>query len=120
MGDYTFALGYENNNDLDADHVILGVNATFGAVTLKANYGRLNAGGSDFDQWHLSATYTADALAVTAFYGDEDDFGALGQGTNYGLGASYDLGGGAKVVGGYATNDNSGADAFDLGLSFSF
>ncbi|MCU0828473.1 MAG: porin [Tabrizicola sp.] len=120
MGDYTFALGYENNSDVDADHVVLGVNATFGAVTVKANYGRLSVGTTDADQWHLSATYTADALSVTGFYGDEDEFGALGQGTNYGLGASYDLGGGAKVVGGYAKNDNSGADAFDFGLSFSF
>jgi outer membrane protein OmpU len=119
-GDYTFALGYENNSDLDADHIILGANATFGAVSLKANYGRLSIGAADADQWHLSATYTADALAVTAFYADEDDFGALGQGTAYGLGASYDLGGGAKVVGGYAHNDTVDADAFDFGVSFSF
>jgi outer membrane protein OmpU len=119
-GDYTFALGYETNNDIDIDHVILGASATFGAVVLKANYGRLSSGGADFDQFHLSATYTADALAVTAFYSDEDDFGILGQGTGYGLGASYDLGGGAKVVGGYAHNDTADLDAFDLGLSFSF
>jgi outer membrane protein OmpU len=59
---------------------------------------------------------------VTAFYGDEDDFNVFGQGTTYGVGASYDLGGGAKVVGGYANTDISGVDddAFDLGLSFSF
>jgi outer membrane protein OmpU len=119
-GDYTFALGYETQSDLDADHVILGVNAAFGAVSLKANYGRLSIAGTDADQWHLSATYTADALAVTAFYSDEDDFGALGQGTAYGLGASYDLGGGASVVGGYSKNDTADTNAFDLGLSFSF
>ncbi len=119
-GDYTFALGYETNSDADADHVILGVNAAFGAVSLKANYGRLSVAGTDADQWHLSATYTADALAVTAFYSDEDDFGALGQGTAYGLGASYDLGGGASVVGGYSKNDTADTNAFDLGLSFSF
>jgi outer membrane protein OmpU len=119
-GDYTFALGYENNGDVNIDHVILGVTGTFGAVSLKANYGRASSGGFDADQFHLSATYTADALAVTAFYSDEDDFGVLGQGTAYGLGASYDLGGGAKVVGGYAKNDTADTDAFDLGLSFAF
>lgn len=49
----------------------------------------------------------------------------------YGIGASYDLGGGAKVVGGYVSRDDSGTvsvgtategkqDAFDLGVSFTF
>ena len=69
-------------------------------------------------------TYTADALAVTGFYsnfrgtdaydGNDADF--------YGVGASYDLGGGATVVGGYSSADYGAGsdDAFDLGLSFSF
>ncbi|MCU0828474.1 MAG: porin [Tabrizicola sp.] len=115
MGDYTFALGYEDNNDSDSDHVIVGVNATFGAFTVKANYGQATVFGVDVgDQWHLSGTYSADALSVTAFVVNEFDAEA------YGLGASYDLGGGAKVVGGYARNDSADTDAFDFGLSFSF
>jgi outer membrane protein OmpU len=119
-GNYTVALGYETNSDVDLDHVILGASATFGAVVLKADYGMVSAGSSDLDQFHVSATYTADALAVTAFYADEDDLIGGGGVTGYGLGASYDLGGGAKVVGGYAKNDTFDTDAFDLGLSFSF
>jgi outer membrane protein OmpU len=126
-GDYTFALGYESDDDLGAgvgaDHIIVGVSANLGAVALKANYGRAeDDNGVTADQFHLSATYTMDALALTAFYGDEDDFNVFGQGTTYGVGASYDLGGGAKVVGGYANTDISGVDddSFDLGLSFSF
>ena len=125
-GNYTVALGYESSDDLGlgvgADHIILGASATFGAVAVKANWGRAeDDNGVTADQFHLSATYTADALAVTAFYSDEEDFLPLfGQGKGYGLGASYDLGGGAKVVGGYAKNDTADTDAFDLGLSFSF
>ena len=121
-GDYTFALGYETNSDLDADNVVLGVTATMGAVALKADYGRLSGGGTDYDSYHVSATYTADALALTAFYSNEDDiFDDGGPGaTAYGIGASYDLGGGASVVGGYAKNDSLDTSAFDLGLSFSF
>jgi outer membrane protein OmpU len=115
MGDYTFAAGYEQAGSFD--HIILGANATFGAVTVKANYGRASSGGASGDQMHISATYTADALAVTAFYGDDEEiFGSKG----YGLGASYDLGGGAKVVGGYAKNDSANTTAFDMGVSFSF
>jgi outer membrane protein OmpU len=119
---FSVSLGYETVSSADIDHVIVGATGSFGAVSLKANYGRASIGAVDADQYHLSATYTADALAMTAFYGQEEDFGALGQGTTYGLGASYDLGGGAKVVGGYANTEVGGVDddAFDLGLSFSF
>jgi outer membrane protein OmpU len=116
-GDYTFALGYESIGDDDADHVIVGVTANFGAVAVKANYGQGSVGALDGDQYHLSATYTADALSVTAFYGDDEEL--LGA-EAYGLGASYDLGGGAKVVGGYAKNQTADTSAVDFGLSFSF
>ncbi len=117
MGDYNLALGYETNSDVDLDHIILGASATFGAVTVKANYGQLSGPGLSVDQYHLSATYTADALAVTAFLAADED---LGGADGYGVGATYDLGGGAKVVGGYAKNDTTDASAFDMGVSFSF
>lgn len=116
---YSVALGYETVSNSDLDHVILGVTGSFGAVSLKANYGHATNGAASGDQYHVSATYTADALALTAYYSDEEDFNGT---TAYGLGASYDLGGGAKVVGGYANVDGGAVsdDAFDLGLSFSF
>jgi outer membrane protein OmpU len=58
-----------------------------------------------------------DAMALTAFYSDREE---LGGSAAYGLGASYDLGGGASVVGGYVQNQTTDDSAFDLGLSFSF
>ena len=80
------------------------------------------------DQFAVSLTYSADALAVTAFYTVESDLATLPTGASltagsavaYGLGASYDRGGGAKVVGGYVANETADTDAFDLGLSVSF
>ncbi len=120
---FSVALGYENAEiatGVDVDHIIIGASATLGAIVLKANYGQADAGGPSFDQYHLSATYSADALSVTAFYADEEEFGALGQGEAYGIGAAYDLGGGAKVVGGYVSNETDDTDAIDLGVSFSF
>jgi hypothetical protein len=52
-----------------------------------------------------------------------DDSALLGT-TAYGIGASYDLGGGAKVVGGMAHDKDAsagaGETAYDLGVSFSF
>ena len=116
MGDYTFALGYENNMDGINSQISAGATATFGAVKVKAVYAMEDFFGSNYTETAVSATYTADALAVTAFYMAYG--GAYVSQSSYGLGASYDLGGGAKVVGGYA--DDSYDSAYDLGVSFSF
>jgi outer membrane protein OmpU len=144
FGDYKVSAGWESLdvNDLagaalvDIDHWILGADATFGAVVVKARYGQadIDAGGvatADFEQLALSATYTVDALSVTAFAAEKeiDDLAGanIWESQTIGLGASYDLGGGAKVVGGIAQEDLTvGAGpsvddtAFDLGLSFTF
>lgn len=128
-GAYTFALGYENLNASDSfiwEQFVLGASATFGAVTVKAIYADGSNNQSDeWKQYALSATYSADGLAVTAFVGDDEDLAPSDLGTDsslrgYGLGASYDLGGGASVAGGYVKNRTDDTDAFDVGLKFSF
>jgi outer membrane protein OmpU len=67
----------------------------------------------------MSVGYTSGALGAAAFYTDDS---ALGGTTAYGLGGSYDLGGGAKVLGGVAKTKVAGPDqtTFDLGVSLSF
>jgi outer membrane protein OmpU len=127
----------------DADHLVLGGDATFGAFTAKVRWGsgELDAfdglGGTgevDLDQWALSGTYAMDAISVTGFYSTKDfdlnftpaNVSLVGV-ESYGIGASYDLGGGASLVGGWAdtsedySDGTSGDDtAFDLGVSFKF
>ena len=117
LGDYTVALGYENN-DAGTDHVIVGATATFGAATVKAIYGSAS-GTVDGDQYAVSVDYKADALTVTAFYSNKD-LPTVSVQEAYGLGASYDLGGGASVVGGYSHNETTNDDSYDLGVSMSF
>jgi outer membrane protein OmpU len=119
FGDYTVALAYEtaDSGATSVDHIILGASATFGAVTVKANYGEADLGATNESQWALSVDYKADALTVTAFYTDDSD---LGGAEAYGLGASYDLGGGASVVGGYSHDETANDDSYDLGVSMSF
>ena len=116
---FSVSLGYEDAGAVD--NVVLGGSATFGAVTAKLVYATADYGGPSIDQLAMSVDYTADALTVTGFYATTDFFGTNDD-NRYGIGASYDLGGGASVVGGYAVNDTATADfsAFDLGLSFSF
>jgi outer membrane protein OmpU len=117
LGDYTVALGYEDD-DAGSTHIIAGASATFGAATVKAIYGSASGGPIDGDQYAVSVDYKADALTVTAFYSNKDLLAITQEA--YGLGASYDLGGGASVVGGYSHNETSNQDAFDLGVSMSF
>jgi outer membrane protein OmpU len=129
MGDYTVGMGYEQLTVdvagvevLNLDHITLGGSATFGGFTLKAVYGMADGEVlfSDFegDQWAISADYSMDALTMTAFYNDSEE---LPNGREaWGLGGSYDLGGGASVVGGYVSNETANDDAYDIGVSFSF
>jgi outer membrane protein OmpU len=148
---YKFGIGYE---DLDvdeiggpgsftADHLFLGADATFGAFTGKARWGQADlsitdgvapANDVDFDQWSISGTYAMDAISVTGFYMNKQFDGALitdnallEEVDTLGLGASYDLGGGAKVIGGIIDQERTFGDAssvsdtsFDFGVSFSF
>ena len=63
----------------------------------------------------LSVDYTTGATPLTAFATDNVDFAGT---DTFGVGAAYDLGGGASVVGGIV--DNGTDTTADVGLTFSF
>jgi len=119
-GTYTVAIGYESVDFGGAigtlDHVIIGGSANFAGATIKALYGNLE--NAFDDQYGLSADYTFGATTVTAFAINQFD----GE-VDYGLGGSYDLGGGAALKGGVVRNNFPGGGdttAFDFGMSMSF
>ena len=120
---YAFGLGYETAeiDGVTVDHIIGSAQGTFSGVTVKATYGE--ASDIDFTQYGISATYKMDALGLTAFHRVADG-GLEEQKVKYtGIGASYDLGGGASVVGGIVDVNpqfGSGETRADLGLSFAF
>jgi outer membrane protein OmpU len=114
-GNFTVSLGYEDN-DAGTDHVIAGVNATFSTITIKARYGQAS-GAIDGDQWALSVGHSANGLGITAFYTDDSE---LGGAEAFGIGGTYDLGGGASFAAGYSSNETTDEDAIDVGLNFSF
>jgi outer membrane protein OmpU len=107
---YSVALGYEAN-DSDKQLSLLG-SATFSGATVKV---KLADKDSEADMaYALSVGYAISGANVTAFYADKASAGKA-----YGIGASYDLGGGASVVGGIARAEGTDA-VFDLGVSMSF
>lgn len=116
------ALGYEDLED-EATQLIGGAYATVSGVTLRAIYGAVDGRGAvlDVDQYGLSASYTMDAVSLDAFWRktDVEDGREIDA---YGIGATYDLGGGAAIEGGIAKIDD-GTDPnviADLGVTFEF
>ncbi|MFA9229670.1 MAG: porin [Microgenomates group bacterium] len=108
-GAYNFGLGW--GTDGTNDEIAMSAAGTFGAVSAKAVIIDHDVNGSE---WALSATGTFSGAAVTGFYRDSDV-----RLSAYGLGASYDLGGGLSVVGGIAKAEGLTSVA-DFGVSMSF
>ena len=107
---YSVALGYEDSG-VATQTSVLG-SASMSGVTVKAKVADLSTAANN--AYALSADYSMSSVAMTAFY--TSSFTKVG---SYGLGASYDLGGGATVRGGVAKTEGSKA-SFDLGLNMSF
>lgn len=130
MGDINLGLGYEEGNfgaTTGIGHVIGGVSASFGDATIKAIYG--DASDIDFSQYGLSVDFVTGATTLTGFWRTAE-VGTV-DATVYGIGVSYDLGGGAALKGGYTDGDDidpasttfgdSLADgSYDFGISMSF
>lgn len=118
FGDAYVGLGYNDDNISANAGTVTSVYAggTFGAFGVKAMWSQYSpdAAGADLDAWGVHASYTADALTLTAEVADSDT--ALD--TAYGIGAAYDLGGGASVVGGVANVADE--TVWEAGFSFSF
>ncbi|MES2913790.1 MAG: porin [Pseudomonadota bacterium] len=138
---YSVALGWETTDGTAAapatftaapvsptvyaeDLISLGASAKLGAATLKARVSDSDINGKD-TTWSVSVDYTTGATTLTAFY---TDFGntikTVADDTQHvGIGASYDLGGGATVAGGIVQQLNNVAvdnTYADVGLKFSF
>lgn len=120
MGDISFGLGMEESDE--ASHIVAGVTAGFGDATVKVVYGTAN--DLDFNQMGVSVDYVTGATTVTAFWINKevdsgvvaDDFDA----DSFGLGVSYDLGGGASIKAGYVDSDFEDDALYDFGVSMSF
>jgi outer membrane protein OmpU len=140
----SFGLGYQTIDDLGDDDddgaEIYGISATAALAqgfAVGVNYSKAE-NGDDIDIFNIGATYEFGAFTVGANYGFQDS-DESGDDDGFGLGAAYDLGGGAAVQFGYASsNDEEFDDAFvnddgslggivsedddrySLGFSFSF
>ncbi|MFV0245005.1 MAG: porin [Qingshengfaniella sp.] len=122
MGDENITFATVNQ---DWEQILGAVSVTFSDITLKGIYGY--AEGEDDGEVHqygVSAEGTWDALTLSAFYRkvDGDDGVTFSDNDDkkdaYGIGAIYDLGGGAALAGGIISVDND--EMADFGVKFTF
>jgi len=111
--------------DNTIDNWILGGSATWGGFTLKAQYGEGSGENVDLTQYGISGDYTFDAVTVTAFWRSVElknaDDTRDAESQPFGLGVSYDLGGGASVAAGVVDPDRFDEDyRADIGVNFNF
>jgi outer membrane protein OmpU len=111
--------------DNTIDNWILGGSATWGGFTLKAQYGEGSGENVDLTQYGISGDYTFDAFTVTAFWRSVElknaDDTRQTESQPFGLGVSYDLGGGASVAAGVVDPDRFDEDyRADVGVNFNF
>ena len=114
MGDYYAAVGYETAKvgvaATKSTQTSLALGGNFGPVSAKVVYAKVKGVKAKVA---VSGTYKMDAISVTAFYAEK---GALDA---YGIGASYDLGGGASVIGGISKTKTLKTRS-EIGVSMSF
>jgi outer membrane protein OmpU len=115
----TLSLGHEAGKlaGVSDSHTMIGAEAKVDIVTLKAVYGERKTGGAKTKQWGVSAMGTFDATTVTGYY-----MKRLNDSKNYGVGVSYDLGGGAALKAGVNQTKLGAAktNTADFGITMSF
>lgn len=128
MSQYTFGIGYSSGEDFGAGDLKtwgLSAAADFNGVTVKGLWVQGKDDASKYKQYGISADYTmANGVGLKGFYRINDITAVAGKEKILGLGASYDLGGGASVNGGIVRIDDDEFDfdrtIADFGLKFSF
>lgn len=129
FGDAYVGLGYNDDNVSATAGTVTSLYAggTFGAVGVKAMVSEYDpdAAGNNLNAYGLHVDYTVDALTLSAQYSTSELTNSI-SGNDYeafGIGAAYDLGGGASVVGGVAQITDAVRDdetVWEAGLSFEF
>jgi outer membrane protein OmpU len=137
FGDYVAAVAYEEIEDV-ADIFFASIGGKWGAFDATLSYANgdysastvtvTDAAGTatsvttgwDADKWVLTAGYTVnDAVYVYGFVATEDNDIGVDLDEAFGLGASYALGGGASIEGGW-TQNQLGINIVSAGVFFSF
>lgn len=119
-GNFWAALGYAKHGD--AKEISLGAEAQFNQFSVKGIYVDYKDRGNWEYTAGLAAAYQADALTVKGFWRQDKFDYAVGDEKfdSFGIGADYDLGGGAVLAGGIIDTDYLDDTVADVGIKFKF
>ena len=114
IGDVGFGVGVERLGD--NQNIVAGLNAALGDASIKVVFGSNddNNAATEDDQYGASASFVSGSATFTAFTSRKNDQ------DHFGIGASFDLGGNAKIVGGFVDGDSLADSSFDLGVTMGF
>ena len=120
------ALGYAKHDE--ASEIVLGGEASFNNFSIKGVFAKYDDRTDGLDSFEhtigLGLAYQMDAILIEGFYRkDKWEDLVTDDSENYdsfGIGAEYDLGGGAVLAGGIVDSDYLDDTVADLGVKFSF
>ena len=118
IGDVGVGVGVERAGDMQ--NLAASVSAALGDANVKLVYGSYDDGmaGSDkVNAYGATATFVSGSATFSAFASNNSK---NGMGDHFGIGASFDLGGGAAIKGGFVDGDSLDEGSFDLGITMSF
>jgi outer membrane protein OmpU len=112
-GGLTIGAGFEDKGD--DQHTVASAAYALGDTTVKVVYGTADVALDS--QAGVSVAHTMGAVSIAAFYRSVKDVAGV-KADYYGVGAAYDLGGGASFKAGFA--DNNDVSTVEAGVNFSF
>ena len=119
---WTVALGMQDSSVAAEDKIILTASGKVGDFGIGFGAARNGSGGTKVNKFAINGSYTMGATTVSGYVASES--GHVGvpvpaSKSTYGIGASYNMGGGARLVGGVERTTAKTTRA-DLGVVFNF
>jgi outer membrane protein OmpU len=111
----SLAAGYAEDGAVS--QTALGVGVDVAGIGISAVYLDNDAHATVDAEYAASASYSINGVTLTGFYREVENL-VTANNTYTGIGASYDLGGGATLAGGIV--DQDGTNRMDLGLKLAF
>ena len=118
----TVEVGVGVERDGDMQNVVASVNAGLGDASVKLVFGSYDDDNSatDDDAYAASASFASGSATFSAYFSSNPDHIMDKGGEHFGIGAAFNLGGGAVIKGGFEDGDGQDDASFDLGISMSF
>jgi outer membrane protein OmpU len=119
---WTVALGIQDSNVAPAgqeDKVVLTASGKIGDFGVGFGAAQNGKGANKINKFAINGSYTMGATTISGYVAQQGAAAGVLSRATYGLGASYDMGGGASLVGGIERTTAKTTRA-DIGVSFRF